>query len=82
MLLFTPDVQELYEWFYATHELTATGGGLMWHRIALPAPGPVGEQDAKLMERLEHLRTVANQLLWTKKTPKKTRPTVTDETDG
>src|ERR1051326_3319758 len=22
VLLFTPDVQELYEWFYATHELT------------------------------------------------------------
>jgi hypothetical protein len=82
VLLLTPDVQELYDWFYATHELTATGGGLMWHRIALPAPGTVGEQDAKLMERLEHLRTVANQLLWTKKKTGKATAPVTDDTHG
>jgi hypothetical protein len=78
VLLLTPDVQAVFDWFYATHELTATSGGLMWHRIALPAPGTVGQQDAKSMDGLEYLRTVLNRLLWTKK---KTRPTVTDDTD-
>ena len=78
MLLFTPDVQELYEWFYATHELTQTGGSVMWHRIALPGPGALGEQDAKLMEALDYLRGVTNERLLTRR--KKTTPGAPTET--
>jgi hypothetical protein len=57
-------VEALYGWFQATHELTPTAGGVMWHRIALPAAGAVGDQDAKLMDALDYLRTVTNKLLW------------------
>jgi hypothetical protein len=73
VLLFTPDMQELFEWFYATHELTPTGGTVTWHRIALPGPGSIREQDAKLLEELDYLRDVLNGTLLKRRqhTPRK-----------
>lgn len=67
MLLVTPDVQEVFERFYATHELSTTAGGKMWRRIALPGPGGLGDQDARLMDTLDFLRDVKNAVLWTRK---------------
>ena len=63
VLLLTGEIEEAFEWFHATHEVIVDFGGPSWRRMALPAAGGVGDQDARLMATLDHLRTVMNALL-------------------
>lgn len=63
VLSFTPEVQEALHWFALTHQQVVAGlGSVHWMRTALPAAGGVGDQDARLFETLEFLRTLHDQL--------------------
>ncbi len=61
VLLLTPEVEEAFTWFHATHDVALLDGQKpQWRRTCLPAAGGIAEQDARLMATLEHLRTVLN----------------------
>jgi hypothetical protein len=77
VLLFTPDIQELLEWFYAIHELRPHMGGLRWERIGLPMPGGIGEQDARLLDSLDFLRQLFNSILLMRARKQSKRPAST-----
>ena len=62
MLAFTPEVKAYIEWFDLTHRLVNEDGWVHSIRIALPAAGGVGDQDARLMEALELLKHVHDEL--------------------
>lgn len=64
-MAFTPDVDDALRWFGWTHDVEIGMGGARWRRVALPGPGGLGEQDARLMQTLDHLRHLANRLLLT-----------------
>lgn len=57
---------EWSRWFELTHEVDGIGmSGVVYRLRRLPAPGAIGQQDAKTMEALEVYRSTANQLLRT-----------------
>ncbi len=62
MLTFTPDIEAAMAWFDATHRLAIEDGRAQWIRTAFPRAGGAGEQDARLMAALEHLRLLHNTL--------------------
>ena len=62
MLLLTPEVEEITRWFEWTHDIETSGfGAARWRRVSLPGPGSLGDQDARLMQALDHVRDVSNQ---------------------
>lgn len=63
MLTLTPAVEEIFSWFYATHELATDNGRVWWRRTSLPTAGGVGDQDGRLMAELEYLEALLNALL-------------------
>jgi hypothetical protein len=62
VLAFTPDVEAALHWFEQTHQLVVNQAGAQWMRTALPHAGGIAEQDARLMDTLDFLRTVHNEL--------------------
>lgn len=77
VLAFTPEVDHVLSWFYATHELTNADGRVWWRRTALPQAGGVGDQDCQLMEELEYFQALTNGLIALKQSRrvKKQEPT-------
>ncbi len=59
----TPEVTSALTWFELTHQLVAQFGTAYWMRTALPQAGGIGEQDARLMDALEVLRSVHDQVV-------------------
>lgn len=55
-LLFTPETDRWLELFAETHETRVEQGVVQVRRMALPATGGVGEQDAKELEALDLVR--------------------------
>lgn len=53
----------MLEWFNATHCLAPIGVTVRWQRVALPAGGGVGDQDAWLFDALEYARHVHELIL-------------------
>ena len=49
---FTPDVEQVLEWFEATHRVELIGQVPQWQRVTLPYTGGLNEQPAKLIEAL------------------------------
>lgn len=70
VLAFTPEVEELYVWFHATHEIANADGRVWWRRTSLPASGGAGDQDCRLMSALEYLEGLTNSLLAIQRQPK------------
>lgn len=62
MLAFTPQVNEVLRWFQATHRQEFGGGVTRWVLVQQPHGGAAGDQDARLMAALEHVRVVMNDL--------------------
>jgi hypothetical protein len=63
VLSFTPDAQTALQWFALTHDVEADASGRnRWRRIAWPAAGGAGDQDARLVQQLEVLRGTFNAL--------------------
>lgn len=73
MLLFTPDVVDALRWFERTHHLLGGFGWARMQRTALPAPGAVGDQPAKLMEAIEVIAREHNRLLRGASKPRRER---------
>jgi hypothetical protein len=74
VLTLTPDVEEAFAWFHATHELARDQGRLFWRRTSLPAAGGVGDQDARLMATIEHLAAVQGGILAEQQARRTTEP--------
>jgi len=62
---FTPEVELVTEYFARCYDVQVDplSGYARWHRIALPGPGGVGDQDSRLLRGLEYAAVVANQLI-------------------
>ena len=73
MLAFTPEIEAALEWFDATHDLVVIDGRARWQRTLLPGPGALSDQNARLMQALDWLRTVHDSML---------RPKTRDEDHG
>lgn len=63
MLWFTPEVDEAFAWFYATHELASDLGRVWWRRTSLPGAGGYGDQDAKRMATIEYVHAIMTEQL-------------------
>jgi len=50
-------------WFAVTHELAPAGFGATWRLAWLPGPGPIGAQDARLLEALSVVRQTAQAVM-------------------
>lgn len=62
---FDKEVEELSRWFALCYDLEwdAMSGLAFWHRIALPADGGAGDQDARLMHALDWASSVHNDIM-------------------
>lgn len=58
-----PEAADVLAWFAVTHELATTGFGASWRLAWLPGPGPVGAQDARLLEALAVVRQTSQAVL-------------------
>lgn len=56
----TPEARAILRTFHLTHDLSLGLGMARWGLVRLPAPGSIGEQDARLMAELEYVRTQSN----------------------
>jgi hypothetical protein len=60
---FTAEVEDILAWFYRTHEIDAGLAGGRWRLSQLPRAGGIEDQEARLLEALDHCRAVQNAML-------------------
>lgn len=63
MRSFTPDVEELLEWFELTYAVESGPGWICWRRAALPYAGGLADQPHRLMQGLDYIARVRNDML-------------------
>lgn len=64
VLAFTAETRDVIGWFGRTHDVEPVGmGGSVWRMKRLPEDGGLADQDAWLMQALDHCRAVHNHLL-------------------
>jgi hypothetical protein len=82
VLMFTPEMDVLFETFAETHDVQVGVGWARWQRTTLPYGGGLNEQPAKLMDELAFVRQQQNALLRRKDAKPRRRDTTDDQADG